>query len=263
MRFDESPVPGTCPDDLDYSLTHRFLRGDLIEERVKENVARKLRLVADGDDGTVRLTLAGVLLGTREPQRWLPYAYVQAVSYASERTDVNYQTDARDISGPLDEQVAEALHFVRKNMLVRATKTTGRTDRPQFSERAVFEALVNAVVYRDYSMAGSRVRLHMFGDRLELYVPGALANTLTPDTLHLRQANRNELLVVTAGALSRPRRPRLCESDGPSRGWSTDHLEGGPGTVRTSSRVYTHRRERAPARHLGSGIGAVMRRKGL
>ena len=47
----------------------------------------------------------------------------------------------------------------------------------------------------DYSMAGSRVRLHMFGDRLELYVPGALANTLTPDALHLRQANRNELIV--------------------------------------------------------------------
>lgn len=80
-------------------------------------------------------------------------------------------------------------------MLIRATKILGREERPQFSERAVFEALVNAVAHRDYSMAGSRIRLHMFGDRLELYVPGGLANTLTPDTLHLRQANRNELIV--------------------------------------------------------------------
>ena len=54
---------------------------------------------------------------------------------------------------------------------------------------------MNAVAHRDYSVAGARVRLHMFGDRLELYVPGALANTLTPDSLHLRQANRNELIV--------------------------------------------------------------------
>ncbi len=195
VRFDQSLVPGTCTAELEYSLTRRFLRGDLIDEGVSENAARKLRLVVDDKDGMPRLTLAGVLLCTREPQRWLPHAYVQAVSYAGERTDVNYQTDARDIGGPLDEQVAEALHFVRKNMLVRATKTTGRMDRPQFSERAVFEALVNAVAHRDYSMAGSRVRLHMFGDRLELYVPGPLANTLTPDTLHLRQANRNELIV--------------------------------------------------------------------
>ena len=80
-------------------------------------------------------------------------------------------------------------------MLVRAAKATGRIERPQFSERAVFEALVNAVAHRDYSVAGARVRLHMFGDRLELYVPGNLANTLTPDTLHLRQSNRNELIV--------------------------------------------------------------------
>ncbi len=54
-------------------------------------------------------------------------------------------------------------------MLVRARKTTARTDRPQFSDRAVFEALVNAVAHRDYSVAGARVRLHLFGNRIELY----------------------------------------------------------------------------------------------
>ena len=194
IRFDESVVPGTVPGDLDYALTRRFLREAAAEEDASETAAHKLRLIVDAD-GTARLTLAGVLLCTREPQRWLPHAYVQAVSYAGERTDVEYQTDARDIGGPLDEQVAEALHFVRRNMLVRATKATARREHPQFSDRAVFEALVNAVAHRDYSMAGTRVRLHLFGDRLELYVPGALANTLTPDTLHLRQANRNELIV--------------------------------------------------------------------
>ncbi len=195
IRFDESLVPGTGLGDLDYALTRRFLREDTIAEGVTEMAARKLGLVANDEDSTPRLTLAGVLLCTRKPQQWLPHAYIQAVSYAGDRTDVDYQTDARDIEGPLDEQVAEALHFVRRNMHVRATKTTARSDYPQFSERAVFEALVNAVAHRDYSMAGMRIRLHLFGDRLELYVPGALANTLTTDSLHLRQASRNELIV--------------------------------------------------------------------
>ena len=194
IRFDETAVPRTAPGDLDYALTRRFLRDDAGEAGVSETAARKLRLVAD-DDGEARLTLAGVLLCTRDPRRWLPHAYVQAVSYAGERTDVDYQTDARDVGGALDAQVADALHFVRRNMLVRATKATARAERPQFSERAVFEALVNAVAHRDYSLAGARIRLHLFGDRLELYVPGGLANTLTPDSLHLRQANRNELIV--------------------------------------------------------------------
>ena len=195
IRFDESLVPGTGLGDLDYALTRRFLREDFIAEGVTEMAARKLGLVLNDEDSTPRLTLAGVLLCTRKPQQWLPHAYIQAVSYAGDRTDVDYQTDARDIEGPLDEQVAEALHFVRRNMRVRATKTTARSDYPQFSERAVFEALVNAVAHRDYSMAGMRIRLHLFGDRLELYVPGALANTLTTDSLHLRQASRNELIV--------------------------------------------------------------------
>lgn len=195
IRFDESIVPGTATGDLDYALTRRFLRGEPDEDGVSETAARKLRLVVDDDDGVARITLAGVLLCTREPRTWLPHAFVQAVSYAGERTDIDYQTDARDLGGPLDEQVAEALHFVRRNMLVRATKATARSDRPQFSERAVFEALVNVVAHRDYSVAGARVRLHLFGDRLELYVPGTLANTLTTDSLHLRQANRNELIV--------------------------------------------------------------------
>ena len=195
IHFDESIVPGTATGDLDYALTRRFLREEPSQEGLSEAAARKLRLVVDDDDGTARITLAGVLLCTRDPQRWLSHAYVQAVSYAGERTEVDYQTDARDIGGPLDKQVAEALHFVRRNMLVRARKTTARTDRPQFSDRAVFEALVNAVAHRDYSVAGARVRLHLFGNRIELYVPGGLVNTLTTDSLHLRQANRNELIV--------------------------------------------------------------------
>ena len=201
IRFDESIVPGTAPSDLQYSLTQRFLRESAStpspanSPEDSEVALRKLRIVAEDPDGKPRLTLAGTLLCTQDPQQWLPHAYIQAVSYAGERTDPDYQTDARDLGGPLDQQVAEALHFARRNMLVQARKDTARSEYTQYSERAIFEALVNAVAHRDYSLAGTRVRLHLFGDRLELYVPGALTNTLTPDSLHLRQSNRNELVV--------------------------------------------------------------------
>ncbi len=223
IRFDESIVPRTTPSDLRYSLTWRFFRDDPSApspESAPEDFGvalRKLRIVADEADGAPRLTLAGALLCTQDPQIWLPHAHIQAVSYAGERTDTDYQTDARDIGGPLDQQVADALHFVRRNMLVRANKGTARSEHPQYSERAVFEALVNAVAHRDYSMAGTRVRLHLFGDRLELYVPGALTNTLTPDSLHLRQSNRNELIVSLLARCAAPTgigRTRLMDRRG-------------------------------------------------
>lgn len=192
IRFDESTVPGASPAELDLQLARRFMRDGA---EPTDALLRKLRIVADDGDGAPRMTVTGVLLCTQEPQRWMPHAQIQAVSYAGDRRDVNYQSDARDLGGPLDAQVMEALHFVRRNMRVQATKTTARVEYAQFSERAIFEALVNAVAHRDYSMAGARVRLQMFGDRIELYVPGGLANTLTPDSMHLRQYNRNELIV--------------------------------------------------------------------
>ena len=192
IRFDESVVPGTSLGDLDAELTRRFLRQG---SGLDEDNLRKLRVAAADENGLSRLTVAGVLMCTLEPGSWLPHAHVQAVSYAGERNDVNYQTDARDLFGPLDSQVMEALHFVNRNMLVNADKEVARRERPQFSERAVFEALVNAVAHRDYSMAGARVRLHIFGNRIEFYVPGSLANTLTTDSMHLRQYSRNELIV--------------------------------------------------------------------
>ena len=192
IRFDESVVPTTTREDLDGSLTTRFMRGgDLADE----SVLRKLRIIAEDEQDIARLTVAGVLLCVPEPTRWMPHAYIQAISYIGERTDVNYQSDARDFTGPLDSQVMEALGFVRRNMFVEADKEVARVSRPQFSERAVFEALVNAVAHRDYSMVGARIRLHLFRNRLELYVPGPLVNTLTPDSLHLRQYSRNELVV--------------------------------------------------------------------
>lgn len=85
-----------------------------------------------------------------------------AVSYAGEWADAACQTDDRDIGGPPNRQVEEALHFVR------AAKAPTRAKRPQFSERAVFEARVSPVAHRDCSIAGSRVRLQLFGNGLEL-----------------------------------------------------------------------------------------------
>ena len=70
----------------------------------------------------------------------------------------------------------------------------GRIDLPQYDMTAVFEAVVNAVAHRDYGMHGTRIRLHMFSDRIELYSPGALPNSMTVDDLAYRQTSRNETL---------------------------------------------------------------------
>ena len=106
----------------------------------------------------------------------------------------SYQLDAADISGPLDVQVDGACRFVGRNMKVAAFKGLGRVDRPQFDMTAVFEAVVNAVAHRDYSIHGSKIRLRLFANRLEIYSPGEIPNTLEPENLLHIQSSRNEVV---------------------------------------------------------------------
>ena len=157
IAFDELPVPGTKPEDLDKFAAERFVS----EEADFDVAVRKLGLIVEDADRQERLSVGGALLCTPEPQRWMPAAYIQAVFYARDRVDEHYQIDAKDIMGPLDVQVSEAFDFVRRNMRIGAVKQLGREEVPQYSEQAVFEALANAVAHRDYSIAGSRIRLHM------------------------------------------------------------------------------------------------------
>jgi len=79
-------------------------------------------------------------------------------------------------------------------MRVGASKTEGRLDRSQYELTAVFEAVVSAVAHRDYSIHGSKIRLRMFEDRLELYSLGAIPNTMTVESLPYRQVSLNEAI---------------------------------------------------------------------
>jgi len=191
IRFDEQAVPEAGLDDLDRGLYKRFVVGSETDEIV---ALRKMRLLTMDDTGHERASVAGALLCSHNPERWLPGGFIQAVRYRGMRQDSNYQIDAQDITGPLDEQVRVTLAFVRKNMIVSARKDPERIEVAQFSIRAVFEAVVNAVAHRDYAIHGSKVRLFMFDDRLELYSPGGLPNTVTIDSIALRQSTRNELV---------------------------------------------------------------------
>jgi predicted HTH transcriptional regulator len=188
VRFDEQPVPETTAKDLDEDLTRRFLK---VQTEGYLPVLRKLKILTIDETGSERLSVGGVLMCTRHPERWLSGALVEAVSYRGTKRDGNYQQDARIITGPLDAQIMETLSFISKNMRRSAVKQPERIETPQFSLRAVFEAVVNAAAHRDYSIYASKIRCFIFDDRLEIYSPGPPPNTVSLESLSLRQATRN------------------------------------------------------------------------
>ncbi len=194
---DMQVVAETAVGSLDPELWRRYASsraGDL-----PETALSKLKFAKEDAAGVLRATVGGVLLGSRDPREWLPNAFIQAVCYRGDRMDGNQQLDAMDITGPLDQQIRDAVRFVARNRRVAARKEPARRDVPQYSERAVFEAVVNAVVHRDYAVSGSKIRLFMFDDRLELHSPGGLGNSMTVEDLRISQFTRNELLASRLG----------------------------------------------------------------
>ncbi|MEA3638916.1 MAG: ATP-binding protein [Lamprobacter sp.] len=216
IRFDDQPVVQAPLSALDASLYERFRTSRSRDEAT--DFLSKLGLAARDDQGELHPSVSGVLMATAEPRDWMPNAFIQAVAYhgtSPAETDGNlpYQLDARDLSGPLDEQVREACRFVARNMKVAAVKTMGRRDIPQYDLTAVFEAMVNAVAHRDYAIYGAKIRLRLYSDRLELYSPGSIPNAMTIESLLYRQSARNETLTSLLAKCPVPTELSWLQSD--------------------------------------------------
>ena len=146
----------------------------------------------------VTLTHLGVLLFAEQPERCLPGAYVDLAAYRHGTADGN-TADSRRVTGPLPEQIGQVLTCFWSSALIPTVsrkERDGRRDFPSYVHTALREAVVNAIVHRDYEIRGSRIIIILFPDRIELQNPGALDNPLTIENLYAgcQPARRNQFL---------------------------------------------------------------------
>ena len=153
-------------------------------------------------------TVNGVLLFGSNPKRFVPQSGIRAICYAGEEPDYAARAD-EDLRGPLvplldrggsllePGLVDQAWDFVRRNTTPTARlEGLRRTDRGEYPRSVIWEAVTNALVHRDYSIAGTDITLTIFSNRLEVASPGRLPNTVTPEGMRsgMRYA-RNQTLV--------------------------------------------------------------------
>ena len=157
-------------------------------------------------------TLASVLLFSLFPQGHFPQLCLTAVSVPG--TEVGQLgpegerfLDNRRVEGTLTQILEEALAFVRKNIRIKTIidpETGKRADREEYPLTAVREAILNALIHRDYSIhtEGMPIQLLLFEDRFEVRSPGGLYGRLRIDQLGKVQPDtRNPVLAVAIEAL--------------------------------------------------------------
>ncbi|MBI4789134.1 MAG: putative DNA binding domain-containing protein, partial [Chloroflexi bacterium] len=111
----------------------------------------------------------------------------------------NLFVDRRMIEGTATELIEQGVRFVLDNMKVGGIiQGIFREDIPEYPEEAVREAMVNAVIHRDYSIQ-QKILVRMFDDRLEIENPGGLPSGVTLEMLlqNPRPYPRNPLVVRT------------------------------------------------------------------
>ena len=92
--------------------------------------------------------------------------------------------------------VEQALEFVRRNTPVTVDLKNGRRiEKPAYPQEVIREAVVNALIHRDYLLSSTDIELAVYSNRLEIVSPGRLSNGITPERMRAgARSARNQLL---------------------------------------------------------------------
>ncbi|MBM7649466.1 ATP-dependent DNA helicase RecG [Bacillus ectoiniformans] len=97
---------------------------------------------------------------------------------------INFQ-DRKEFTGSLIKQVNHAYEYLMMhNAAFSSFEGLRRIEEREYPLFAIREALINAVVHRDYSFSGS-ILIHIFDDRLEIVSTGGLVQGLTLQDIEL------------------------------------------------------------------------------
>ena len=200
--FEEQPVAGVTQDGFDaqmikeYQDARRKTSPRLIQ---KMHLDEMLRDAGALDDLGVP-TVAGLLLFGCSPEQHLPQAGLVFVRFSGIEMrgpdGVPRYRRREEINGPLARVIQQAWEVIGEEMRHEAAiPGLAREEQPEYPPSAVREALVNAVCHRDYHLAGRRVEIRMFDDRLEIISPGGLPGHITLDNIVEEHFSRNPRLV--------------------------------------------------------------------
>jgi ATP-dependent DNA helicase RecG len=198
FHFDAVAVHGTTANDLNQAaIDDYFAKYDIEFSKETQRERDSILRSADMTTPTGECTVAGLLCFGINPSRYLPQSGISFAHFSGiELSDT--LLDRQEINGTLAYQIDTALATLKNHHITPSTiQGAHRVDsKPQPSDKALRELLVNACVHRNYSIAGSKIRLFLFDDRIECHSPGRLPNTITLDKLRFGVSYASNPIII-------------------------------------------------------------------
>lgn len=193
--WDAFPAQDKTVNDIDLKKVARYIKEANANGRRKiedepKDVLHKLEFIRDK-----KATWAAILVFGKEPQRPLSQSAVHCGRFKIDKTQI---LDDLMIEANLINQVDEVIKFVTRHISVRY-EFEGKPKRKEVWEyplEALREAVINAIVHRDYSIS-SNVQVEIYDDRIEIWNPGGLLPGITVEDLYKKEhksVTRNKLI---------------------------------------------------------------------
>jgi ATP-dependent DNA helicase RecG len=185
FHFDKTSVEGTTIRNLNlYKIASYFktylIDFDSISDTEKVVLLKNTDILTEDE----KVSIAGMLIFGTIPQKYLPLAGISFAHFLGD--NINSELiDKQNIDANIDYQVDTTTSIIKNNIMVSSDIIGNkRVDKGKIYPEKVFrELIVNAVCHRNYSIIGSKIRVFMFSDRLEVISPGRLPNTVTIEKL--------------------------------------------------------------------------------
>ena len=191
--WDEYAEEKASIDDIDIKTVERFKEIAIkrlpfvTEEKDNLKLLQKLNLIENG-----KLKRAAILLFGKNPRRFYTSAFIKVGKFLTD-TDI---VASDDVEGNLFEQVEKSIELLRAKYLISEIRFEGiyRKEELEYPEEALREAIINAVIHRDY--IGAHTQLKMYPDKLLLWNEGPLPKDIKIADLKKSHPSRprNELL---------------------------------------------------------------------
>ncbi len=217
-RYDLEPIREAGIEALDQAALARTIERVRLTSRafrdIDERTAlERLHVLVRDDQGELAPSLGGLLTFGVYPQQYFPQLTVSVVVYGSDDNGPRFE-DNPVIRGTIPDLVAETLAVLRRHMRVRGyVDSSGRHERLDYPLNAVREAVVNAVLHRDYSPVtrGTQVQVELHPDRLLVRSPGGLFGPVVLEDLGAEgvTSSRNSFLAALLADTYLPGSDRL------------------------------------------------------
>lgn len=200
IHFEIIPASYAKLDDLDMGAIVSYLKSyrnvtTLVEDN-KLVLLQSLELVTTVNDIS-KPTIAGLLLfGKNRISKYLPQAGIMCVKVKGTKI-TDDKEDHKFFEGNAFDNFNESVRFFSLyNKTSFVIEGSFRKNVYDYPEKAFRELLANALIHRDYTVAGSQISVWMYDDRVEIKSPGKLPNTVTIEKMKVgTRYHRNPVLV--------------------------------------------------------------------